>query len=187
MFVRVAAITDSARDSAITLAQVGPPSASATYTSAEVGVGLELGRRHHSLQAQLRQRVDDGQQDDRRMAARPGLMRRCFDLLVDVQGAFPATEDEHREEQPAGEAAVPADAAEAEPALGDRERCRDDGAAPLARPTIANPMRIMYSTAAMPTCVRAVMRIPTIAITSMSKRDAGGDGDDRPRCCRSWR
>ena len=28
-------------------------------------------------------------------------------------------------------------------------------------------MRITYSTAAMPTCVRAVMRIPTIAITSM--------------------
>jgi hypothetical protein len=28
-------------------------------------------------------------------------------------------------------------------------------------------MRITYSTAAMPTCVRAVIRIPTIAITSM--------------------
>lgn len=36
MFVRVAAITDSARDSAITLDQLGPPSTSATYTSAEV-------------------------------------------------------------------------------------------------------------------------------------------------------
>src|SRR2546423_489610 len=36
IFVRVAAITDSARDSAITFDQVGPPSTSATYTSAEV-------------------------------------------------------------------------------------------------------------------------------------------------------
>jgi hypothetical protein len=43
-------------------------------------------------------------------------------LLVDVQGAFPAAEDEHRQEQPQAEAAMPADAANAEPALGDRER-----------------------------------------------------------------
>ncbi len=55
------------------------------------------------------------------MAARPGVGVPALDLLVDVKGAFPATEDEDGDEQAAQNAAVPADSAEAEPALGDRE------------------------------------------------------------------
>src|SRR5215831_14164020 len=35
-------------------------------------------------------------------------------------------------------------------------------------PAIDSPTRIRYSTAAIPTCVRAVIRMPTMAMTSMS-------------------
>jgi hypothetical protein len=41
-------------------------------------------------------------------------------LLVDVQGAFPAAEDEHGKEEPRGEAAAPADAADVEQSPGVR-------------------------------------------------------------------
>ena len=64
---------------------------------------------------------------------------------------------------PATEAALAADPAEAEPAAGDRE-----GAGVVAEhadqsPAIEKPMRIRYSITAMPTWVRAVILMPTIA------------------------
>jgi len=40
------------------------------------------------------------------------------------------------------------------------------------RPATAKPMRITYSTSPMPTWIRAVMRIPMIAITAMTRTTA---------------
>jgi hypothetical protein len=60
---------------------------------------------------------EDGQ--DRRPA---GIDPAVLDLLVDVQGAVPAGEDEHGREEAGHGTALPADSGQAEPALRDGER-----------------------------------------------------------------
>src|SRR6266702_6839884 len=100
MPVPVVATTDRAMDSAIILAQNPPPSACATYTSADAELACSFAGDTTPCRPDLRQRVEHREEadgDDRR-PPRVGLPP--LDLFVDVQGAVPAAVDEHRDQEP---------------------------------------------------------------------------------------
>src|SRR5215472_14087875 len=80
---------------------------------------LQPGRRHHSLQAKLGQRVDDRQQADCEHRGAAWVCVPVLDLLVDVQGAVPAAVDEYGDEETRDRVALAAYSGQAEPAVRD--------------------------------------------------------------------
>jgi len=85
---------------------------------------LQPGRRDHSLQAKLGQRVDDRQQADSEHGGPPWVDAPAPDLLVHVQGAVPAAVDEYGDQEAGDGIALPPYPGQAEPALRDGIRAR---------------------------------------------------------------
>src|ERR1700722_6358559 len=82
-------------------------------------VGVELVVGSYALESYLRQQEEHGGDSDGQHRRPAGVLAPVPDFLVDVDCAVPAAEHEHGDKEPGDQAALTADAVQAEPGRRD--------------------------------------------------------------------